>query len=129
MNEKSEIAIIVPDDTEMYLGAAKLCEAFVCKVIASDSSTTTVAIDENLRYVECGISEIKDLLSMYLGAGLFRDFYNQLIGLAHQTGRPDYYVLKVLLHGRRIEIGIVVCSELPNLEMQISKTQVAAAHD
>lgn len=130
MSEKSEIVIIVPDDAaEMSRGAVKLCEAFVYKIIASDSSTATVAIDENLRYVECRISEIKVLLSMYLGAGLIRDFYHQLIGLAHQTDCPDLYVLKVFLDGKRIEIGIMVCSELPNLEMQISKTEADVTYE
>jgi hypothetical protein len=125
VNEKTEATFVVPDDlTEMSMGAIRLCELFVAKVLNATDSVIEVKVEGKSLMVISGNESIKELVSMYLKAGRLPTFYQQLIALARKDAASDKSVLQIILRNRMYLISIEELNALPNLHLRVSRVEV-----
>lgn len=123
MSKNKEFVLIIPDDlAEMSVGAVKLCELFVFKILSSPEDEILISVNEREREVRSNSVEIRDLISMLLGSKQFHEFYRQLVQIAHRGNEASLLSLKVLVGGKLNKITIREQKGLPDLQLLIMKS-------
>lgn len=118
-----ELVLIIPDGlAEMSVGAVKLCELFIFKVLSSPESEIVISVIEKDRDVRSNSVEVRELISMLLGSKQLHQFYRQLVKFARKGDEAGLLSLNVLVDGKPNQITIREKNGLPDLQLQIMKS-------
>jgi hypothetical protein len=118
-----EFVLIIPDNlVEMSVGAVKLCELFVFKILSSPEDEIVISVNERDHEVRSNSVEIRELISMLLGSKRLNEFYRQLAQIAHKGEEANQLSLNVMVSGKLNQISVKERNGLPDLQLQIMKS-------